>query len=166
MKKNLYNLVALLALSCTLFLSACSKGNGPVTVDDDFESYLSAKIEGQEWGMTTTLTIEDNGLVGNLSISGSSNSGAIELVFRKNELHTGTIHLSSLNKPEKHSATCFTEDGVYSSGFHPTGGTCTITILTKNAVAGTFEFYGQEAETGRRIHITDGKFGINLRRSE
>lgn len=170
MKKNLRDFIALFALAFVLLCSGCSKDETSVVESGSSDPYFSAKIDGRLWSTTSGILVSRQFEGGNaiLMINANCNDGNFQLFFEASQLRIGTHTLHTMNWHDD------TENGVgqffinngggnYTTMFHRTGGTCTITTLTKAELAGTFEFYAQDGVlSGPVAHVTEGKFRVKL----
>ena len=159
MRTNTTVLAALLVL--VSFLSGCSDDDNPVTAGGKVETYLVAGLQGEEPDSATSLAIEvvSIGSAGTIVMAGHMNDFSIVLKFNKAMLRKGTHALRSEHMA---SYVLHSDNSTYTTAAPATGGVCFITRYSKTAVVGTFEFIARDPDSGREVHISNGRFSIDL----
>lgn len=155
MRSNLRRNTAALALLFTL--AACGEDTAEPRLDG---GQMTARIDGQAWTASITMAVRTSP-GGVISVSGSDQSNrSIGFAFLdagtgSYEIKTGTPTNALLTMGEQQWQVGGSSQGA---------GTITVTTLTDERIAGTFEFTAHPANantTGTRA-VTQGKFDVKF----
>lgn len=154
MKQYLFSLRVALSLGVLAMLCGCSDST---TTQNSTPAvpFIAATVDGAVWRTENLRVTHSNGV---LEVEGIQDNQTIQFRIVEKFMADRT----TLSLGETHNALLHHGSTIYNSFLSPTGGSFTITLLTKSEMEGTFSFAGTDNKLTTTLHVLGGQFRIPL----